>query len=120
MSILLNGRGILGGLPLIIGPGLVMVLPLALTIFYLLSRDLKSRISYWTAVALVVMVHLAVLRYGGSESWFSLFVGPLADWDREVIPFLLAPRLTTLFVAVAPVLKNLSRSSRRRGEKPEQ
>ena len=117
MSILLNGRGILGGVALLFGPGVAMVVPAFLTIFYLLSTGLRSRVSYGIAAASVVAIHLAVLKFGGSEFWVLLFVGPLDDWDREVAPFLLAPRLTTLFVAVAPVLKNLSRWWRRRRQK---
>ena len=49
MSILLNGRGILGGVALLFGPGVAMVVPAFLTIFYLLSTGLRSRVSYGIA-----------------------------------------------------------------------
>ena len=109
MSVLLNGRGILGGVALLFGPGVAMVFPALLTFFYFLSTGLRSPVSYGIAAASVVMIHLIVLKFGGWEFWVELFVGPLDDWDRDVAPFLLIPRLTTLVVAVAPVVKSLPR-----------
>ena len=117
MVILLDGTfGLVEGLILLCLPAIATVVPALLTVFYLLSSGRRSRVSYGAGVASLMFIHLTVLNFGGSESWAHVFFGTLDGWDRDVVPFLLAPRLATLFLAIAPVLKYLLRRSRVRNQ----
>ena len=114
MRILFDGTfGLVEGLLLLGFPAIAVIFPVILSVFYLVSDGVRSRIAYGAAVASLATIHFVVLKFG-ADSWVDVFLSSLGGWDLGVVLFLLAPRLGTLFVAFVPVLKRVRRWSQAR------
>jgi hypothetical protein len=114
MMVLLDSTaGVLGFFALLLGVAIGMVVPAALTVYYLWTQSRSSRRAYAVAVGWVAIAHAAVLYVCGTSCWALVFLTPPlgSGGDAPAWEILLfAPLLTTLFVALAPYLKNLIRS----------
>ena len=74
MRILFDGTfGLVEGLLLLGFPAIAVIFPVILSVFYLVSDGVRSRIAYGAAVASLATIHFVVLKFG-ADSWVDVFL----------------------------------------------